>query len=147
MVRWLNQVPATKAPATNTNSKMKYAAFFMESTYRPIVMRRLSIPANRLRKNSDSRGFWEGHDFSRAVNSLIMCSRFSARGVLFAPSTTFSAACSAVPQDQPKCGLQPLGVAFSAPLSRHLLAKDGQGDRDRNHGKQQNIFHDTSQRA
>src|SRR6266496_884634 len=52
---------------------------------------------HRLRKNSDSLGFWEGHDFSRAVKSSKICSRFSARGVLFAPSTTFSAACSAVP--------------------------------------------------
>jgi hypothetical protein len=31
-----------------------------------------------LRKNSDSDGFWEGHDFSRAVKSLKMCPRFSA---------------------------------------------------------------------
>jgi hypothetical protein len=37
----------------------------------------------RLRKNSDSRRFWEGHDFSRAVKSLKMCPPFSARGMLF----------------------------------------------------------------
>ena len=39
----------------------------------------------------------EGHDFSRAVKSLKMYPRFSARGALFAPSTTFSATSSAVP--------------------------------------------------
>jgi hypothetical protein len=38
----------------------------------------------KLRKSSDSRGFWEGHDFSCAVKSLKMCPRFSARGGLFA---------------------------------------------------------------
>jgi hypothetical protein len=33
---------------------------------------------HRLRKNSDLRGFGERHDFSRALRSLIMSSRFSA---------------------------------------------------------------------
>jgi hypothetical protein len=45
-------------------------------------------------------GFGEGHDFSRAVKSLKMCPRFSARGLLFGlwrlfPLATFSAACLA----------------------------------------------------
>jgi hypothetical protein len=39
---------------------------------------------HRLRKNSDSRRFSEGHDFSRAVESLKMRPRFSARGAFFA---------------------------------------------------------------
>jgi hypothetical protein len=33
---------------------------------------------------------WEGHDFSRAVKLLKMRPRFSACGVLFAPTTSFS---------------------------------------------------------
>jgi hypothetical protein len=36
-------------------------------------------------------GFGEGHDFSRAVKSLKMCPRFSARGLLFGPVATFPA--------------------------------------------------------
>jgi hypothetical protein len=44
---------------------------------------------HRLRKNSDSSGFWEGHEFTRAVKSLEMCLRFSARGVHFAARRVF----------------------------------------------------------
>src|SRR5450759_1710256 len=47
----------------------------------------------RLRINSDSSGFWEGHDFSRAVKSLKICLRFSARGEPLARLASFSAAC------------------------------------------------------
>src|ERR1019366_1005105 len=42
-----------------------------------------------LRKNSDQSRFWEGHEFTRAVKSLEMCLRFSARGVLFAARRVF----------------------------------------------------------
>ena len=38
---------------------------------------------------------WEGHEFTRAVKSLKVCLRFSARGVLSAPSISFSANCLA----------------------------------------------------
>jgi hypothetical protein len=38
----------------------------------------LPDPPSRLRKNSSSGRFWEGHDFSRAVRSLKMSVRFSA---------------------------------------------------------------------
>jgi hypothetical protein len=48
---------------------------------------------NRLRKNFDSSGSWEGHAFAPAVESLKMCPRFSARGVLLAHWASFSAAC------------------------------------------------------
>jgi len=49
---------------------------------------------HKVRKNSNPSEGWEGHDFSRAVKSLKMCPRFSARDVL-STSTTFSASCSA----------------------------------------------------
>ena len=34
---------------------------------------------------SVSNGCWEGHDFSLAVKSLKMCSRFCAQGMLLVP--------------------------------------------------------------
>src|ERR1039458_3434763 len=45
--------------------------------------------AQRFTKNSDQSRFWEGHEFIRAVKSLVMCLRFSARGVLFAAPRVF----------------------------------------------------------
>src|ERR1039457_3771176 len=52
--------------------------------------------AQRFTKNSDQRRLWEGHEFTRAVKTLVMCLRFSARGVLFCGATSFSASCSAL---------------------------------------------------
>src|ERR1017187_2181105 len=45
--------------------------------------------AQRFTKNSDQSRFWERHEFTRAVKSLVMCLRFSARGVLFAARRIF----------------------------------------------------------
>src|ERR1039458_6978967 len=47
-------------------------------------------------KTRTRTGFGKGTTSSRAVKSLKMCPRFSVCGVLFAPSTTFSASCSAL---------------------------------------------------
>ena len=47
---------------------------------------------HKVRKNSNPSEGWEGHDFSRAVKSLKMCPRSSARGLLPALSVTSSAA-------------------------------------------------------
>src|SRR5271169_5075242 len=50
-----------------------------------------------LRKNSNSSTKREAHEFTRAAKSLKICPRFSACGVLFAPSTSSSATSEAVP--------------------------------------------------
>src|ERR1039458_860233 len=49
----------------------------------------------RLRKNSDSSWFWEGHDFSRANKSLKMVCASAPEVCYFQPAMSFSAACLA----------------------------------------------------
>src|SRR6266496_2384172 len=66
---------------------------------------------HRLRKNSDSRGFWEGHDFSRAVNSLKMCPRFKRlRSAFRAFGDFFRSLFSRAATDYNEFRLQPLRV-------------------------------------
>jgi hypothetical protein len=63
---------------------------------------------HRLLKNSESSGLWEGHDFSRAVKSLKIDLRFSARGELLRFGDFFRSLFSRAVRNVKNAGFSPL---------------------------------------
>jgi|GEM_PF-3342936 len=77
---------------------------------------------HRLRKNFDSGGFWEGHDFSRAVKSF----RF-ARAL--APEVCFLRPRLVFPQPLQSCRQEPINTRALAPEGRTARSRTDCFDR------------------